>query len=277
MRIDDISVMLRQDVFLKHMQRPELYEQAKPKRILLWSMNPNERGAIYDPEQSLDLVRQMRLADDDTVRPSTPEWSVTGIRVSHALQTIIRFTVLPPMSAEDEKRAGKGKAPLNGATQESRKEMKISNPCKLSSCDCMIGNLQLPIYTKEDPITQASQRLTGHKSVCLCNVSAKAAEEEMEKLYGADMQSLGAASHFGSVTRGRNEQWKDDEQYGRDLEDDLRSRSRSRSPWPGRSPSATPTASRPQSRSQSRAPSRPPSRSGMSMQEHYVGGGRTMV
>ncbi|KAL7010391.1 hypothetical protein EMMF5_000415 [Cystobasidiomycetes sp. EMM_F5] len=245
---------------------PERSEQARAKPILLWSMAKNEKGTIIEPEEEYHLVRQMKLADDDTVRPSSNEWSNTGIRVSHALQTIIRFTPLPD---------AKGKGPA--VVQENMKEMKISHPCKLSSCDCMIGNLQLPSYSKEDPIEQAAQRLQGHKTKCLCRVSQAAAEDEMIRLYGSDLESLGAASRFGTVTRGRNDQWKDDDEYGNDLESDLRSRSRSRSPWPGRSPSHTPTVSQPASRSQSRAPSRPPSRTGRPVNEHYFGRGPSMI
>jgi hypothetical protein len=182
----------------------------------------------------------MRLADDDTCRPSTHDLSETGIRVSHSLQTIIRFTPV-----------GLGET----------KEMKISHPCKISSCDCMDANLQLPGYSKEDP-NQAEYRKIGHESKCLCWVAAKEGKEEMLRLYGSDPETLGAASHFGSAARGRERFFKTEEQYAQDLEDGLRSRSVSR----GRSPYATPTPSRPPSPSRSgsrggRNASRPPSRS----------------
>jgi len=49
----------------------------------------------------------MRLADGDTVRLSTNEWSETGIRVSHSIQVIIRFTAL--LVEWNSDKCGKGK------------------------------------------------------------------------------------------------------------------------------------------------------------------------
>jgi hypothetical protein len=236
-RIDDVAVILKQDVTLQHMLEPERTEHMKPKRVLLWSMNAEEKGTMLAAEQDFAIVRQMRLADDDTIRPSSNPLSETGIRVSHTLQTVVRFT------------------PLTDGKLET-KEMKITHDCKLSSCDCMIGNLQLPSYSKEDPVTQSRQKGKGHASQCLCTIGAKEGRQEMERMYGVDPESLGAALHFGSATRGRNEAWKPDEEYGEELEEALRARSRSRSPWPGRSPATSPFTGR------SPSSSRPPSRSG---------------
>lgn len=245
-QIDDISVLLKQDVHLHDLRHPDRQEQQKPKRILLWSMNDEEKGKILYADEEFAIVRQMRLADDDTCRPSTHDLSETGIRVSHSLQTLIRFT------------------PLGGET----KEMKISHPCKISSCDCMDANLQLPGYSKEDP-NQAAYRKIGHESKCLCWVAAKEGKDEMLRMYGSDPETLGAASHFGSAARGRNRIFKTEEQYAQDLEDQLRSRSASR----GRSPYATPGPSRPQSRSGSRTASRAPSQTPSRSQSPFPGSG----
>jgi len=243
-RIDDMSVVLKQDVHLHDLRDPSKNEQMRAKRIVLWAMNHEERGRTYKEDEEFSIVRQMRLADDDTCRPSTNDFSETGIRVSHSLQTIIRFT---PVASD-------------GTAVDETKEMKINHPCKISSCDCMDANLQLPGYTKEDP-NQAEYRKIGHESRCLCWVAAKEGRAEMERLYGMKPEELGAATHFGTARRtGRTrtrdaggEDWKTEEQYAADLEDELRARSRGRSPHP------SPGPSRQQSRSASRAPSRPPS------------------
>lgn len=297
-------MVLKQDVLLRHMKDPSKEERQRPRRVLLWSLDEQEKGRILKEDEEWSIVRQMRLADDDTVRPSTNEWSETGIRVSHAIQVIIRFTALPSDWKSD--RYGKSKdknRDLDLHYDLDTKEMKISHPCSLSSCDCMLPNLQLPSYTLEDPSSSSNPTSPGgsnptsratspvvgtsssgpsmalyqwanektshgaaveayyssgpnggknvpngyfgtsksfrYKSECLCALSAKGkGKEEILKLYEVDPELLtGSAVQFGGSTesfrhRGRDGsgrgRWKDDETYGRELEDELRARSASR-------------------------------------------------
>lgn len=83
-------------------------------------------GVILPANAEFSLIKKMRVADDDMVRPSTNEHSDTGIRLSHQMLVVITFTA---MDGPDGK---------EGET----KEMKIKWDAKLSSCDCMLENLQ---------------------------------------------------------------------------------------------------------------------------------------
>lgn len=260
-RIDDVSVILKQQILLVDLQHPDRQEQTRPKRVILWSMNPDDCGKVYEEDQELNIVAQMRLADDDTIRPTTNEYAETGIRVSHELQVLVRFTPIPKDHPE---------VPAFGGGLET-KEMKITHPCKISSCDCLVSNLQLPSYDELDfagPSTVGQggtrpQHKSGrarYLSKCLCTISTEESAEVMEKIYGADPALMGGAAHFGTSRRAREGNtnlraagFKSEEEYAASLEDALR-HGRGRSPYP------SPAASRGDSRSTSRPPSRPSSR-----------------
>lgn len=83
-------------------------------------------GVTLPANAEFSLIKKMRVADDDMVRPSTNEHSETGIRLSHQMLVVITFTAL------DE----------HGEREGETKEMKIKWDAKLSSCDCMLENLQ---------------------------------------------------------------------------------------------------------------------------------------
>lgn len=263
-RIDDVSVMIKQQINLVDLTHPDRTEQTRPKRVILWSLDSDECGKVYEEDQEFNIVAQMRLADDDTIRPTTNEFAETGIRVSHELQVLVRFTPIPKDHIE---------VPSFGGGLET-KEMKITHPCKISSCDCLVSNLQLPSYDELDLASPAAVGQGGsrpqHKagrarylSKCLCTVSTEENPEVMEKIYGADPALMGGAAHFGASRRNREGNtnlraagFKSEEEYAASLEDALRARGRS--PYP--SPGASRTDSRADSRSTSRPASRPSSR-----------------
>lgn len=265
-RIDDVSVILKQSIFLVDLTHPDKTEQTRPKRVILWSMNPDDCGKVYEEDQEFNIRAQMRLADDDTIRPTTNEYAETGLRVSHELQIIVRFTPIPKDHIE---------VPSFGGGLET-KEMKITHPCKISSCDCLVSNLQLPSYdelSNTEPAAAVGQggARPQHKagrarylSKCLCTISTEETPEVMEKIYGADTALMGGAAHFGTSRRHgegntnlRAAGFKSEEEYAASLEDALRARGRS--PYP--SPGASRADSRTESRSTSRPASRPSSRS----------------
>lgn len=266
-RIDDVSVVLKQTINLVDLTHPERKEATKPKRVVLWSLHPDQCGKVYEEDQEMSIVTQMRLADDDTIRPTTNEYSETGLRVSHELQVVVRFTPIPTDYVD---------VPAFGGGLET-KEMKITHACQISSCDCLVENLQLPSY---DQLTVGSSYSIGkgtarpqHKSgkarylsKCLCTISAEEDLEVMERIYGADPSLLGGAAHFGNSRRAREGNsnlrqtgFKSEEEYAAALEEALRARGRSRSPY--HSPGGSRAESRSTSRPASRPSSRPPSRS----------------
>ena len=207
-RLDDISVILKQDIKLQNLKETDKFEDTKPKRILLWSMREDEKGINLAIDKEFSISRQMALADDDNLRPSTHPLTDTGIRVSHTLQVIIRITPQSPHKSND------------------MKEIMISHQCIITSCECLIGNLQLPPYSKQDPIVQKKQKDgKAHVVECLCRASAKEAKVKMEQLYGEDPATLGGSVHFGSGGRVRDGQWKSEEQYRDHLETSLRASS----------------------------------------------------
>lgn len=55
---------------------------------------PMDVPVRIDAGRELSLVRQVRLPNDDAIRQTTNAHSVTGIRISHTLTTIIRFVAL---------------------------------------------------------------------------------------------------------------------------------------------------------------------------------------
>lgn len=268
-RIDDVSVIMKQQINLVDLTHPERTEQTRPKRVILWSLDSDESGKVYDEDQEMHIVAQMRLADDDTIRPTTNEYAETGLRVSHELQVLVRFTPIPKDHPE---------VPSFGGGLET-KEMKITHPCKISSCDCLVSNLQLPSYDELEfagpstvgPGGTRPQHKSGrarYLSKCLCTISAEESPEVMEKIYGADPALMGGAALFGTSRRTReggntnlrDAGFKSEEEYAASLEDALRARGRSPYPSPSGSRAESRSASRPPSRPSSRPSSRPPSR-----------------
>ena len=123
-RIDDVQVILGQEFNLQSMKNPQ-YAEHKTQQIVLWSLaSENSIPLEYEAGKDLSLVRQIRLLKKerhDIVRPTTSDWSETGIRVAHQLHICIRFTA-------------------SGSSE--MKELRITFSAKLSSCACSIENMQ---------------------------------------------------------------------------------------------------------------------------------------
>ena len=114
--IDDVKVELIQVYNLQSQSKPERTE-VKSVIVPIWSMKQDVgvSGGLLSAEQAFTLSRQFRLPDDSKIRPSTPERSKTGIRVSHRLQVRVHYKDLK----EDSQRI---------------REFKIATDALMSSC-----------------------------------------------------------------------------------------------------------------------------------------------
>lgn len=146
-RLDDVRVNLVQTFHLQNLKDPSRSE-AISKTIQLWSMIEHESPAILREGNDFQLSREFRLPNDDVVRPSTPEPSITGIRVSHQLQVAIRYTPL---------------------SMNQKLEIKATIDATISSCCAMFAALQLPSYAQ--PRREILKQFKMHESCESCLVS----------------------------------------------------------------------------------------------------------
>ena len=162
-RIDDVSVVLTQRASLQHPEQPSVKEECRPWSVPLWRLRNGEvdvkgkgkangssssgggkQGPVeLQKGEDFKLVRVVRLLNDNYIRPSTHDFTNTGIRMSHTLAVHVRYTALWSQSG-------------NGVKEGETKELRIAFPAKISSCDCGIENAQLPDYEEGDPSNQVS-------------------------------------------------------------------------------------------------------------------------
>jgi hypothetical protein len=125
--IDDVKVILAQNFNLQSMKNPELVEHIETL-IPLWSSKKEGVTPLKIKDgQELCFVRQLRLMAEDNhemLRPTSNDWSETGIRIAHQLVVLIRFK------------------PLENNPEGLVKELKIAFDGKISSCASNIENHQ---------------------------------------------------------------------------------------------------------------------------------------
>lgn len=130
-QLDDICVNLLQKYELQNLRKPHM-KSAVNQITPLWTLKAQEDVGTLRPGRDFHLSRQFRLPNDDAIRPSTAERSITGIRVSHQLQVILRFT------------------PLVNNPLKQQREIKYTGDAIMSSCCCMLSSVQLPAYDSCD-------------------------------------------------------------------------------------------------------------------------------
>lgn len=125
--IKDVQVILVQNFNLQSMKNPQLVEHVS-KEIPLWSLRKEGIAPLNLKEGGdLSLVRQIRLLAEgqhEAVRPTSNDWSETGIRIAHQILIVIRFQ------------------PLENNPDEDVKELKMPFEAKISSCASSVENLQ---------------------------------------------------------------------------------------------------------------------------------------
>jgi hypothetical protein len=135
--IEDVQAILCQNHNLQSMKNPHLVELV-PSLIALWSLRKEGAAPLtLDEGKDLSLVRQLRLmAEDnlDMVRPTTSDWSETGIRIAHQLLIVVRFRQVE-----------------NNPDKEV-KELKMPFEAKLSSCATSLENCQWVVKRQRSPV-----------------------------------------------------------------------------------------------------------------------------
>lgn len=141
-RLESIRVDLWQHFDLKSLKDENQKEISKSTALPLWSTK-RSLGPIgtYKVGDTFTLSRRLRLNPDNVIRPSTAKWSKTGIKVTHEL--VIKLAYIP---LEDNP---------TGKTEY----LQVSDPAIISSCCCMLEELQLPAYSAEPgPASQVIDR-----------------------------------------------------------------------------------------------------------------------
>lgn len=125
--IQDVQVVLVQNFNLQSMKTPKLVEHVSVD-IPLWSLKKEGVAPLRLKDgEDLSLVRLVRLMAEgqhEMVRPTSNDWSETGIRIAHQVLIVIRFK------------------PLEDNPEGEIKEMKIPFEAKLSSCASSVENMQ---------------------------------------------------------------------------------------------------------------------------------------
>ena len=125
--IEDVQTVLVQNFNLQSMKNPKLVEHVSVD-IPLWSLKKEGIAPLKLKDgEDLSLVRLVRLMAEgqhEMVRPTSNDWSETGIRLAHQIMIVIRFT------------------PLEDNPTGETKEMKIPFEAKLSSCASSVENMQ---------------------------------------------------------------------------------------------------------------------------------------
>ncbi|TKA51709.1 hypothetical protein B0A53_05414 [Rhodotorula sp. CCFEE 5036] len=93
-----------------------------------------------------------RIPNDNILRPSTFEGTITPISVSHSIQMEMTYRPMtddeinpPPLNAAStSSKKGKEKEP-------ERRKVVMSKPLELFSCCCFLDSLTLPVYSVLDP------------------------------------------------------------------------------------------------------------------------------
>ena len=165
--INDVRVNLIQNFSLNSLKKPRpKTEDVKPVTVPLWSMRKSARwevDPVFETYEELTVMEQFRLPDDDKIRPSTADGSISGIRVSHELSVCIYYT------------------PLRDNPERQKREKKLSTPATISSCCCIFDALQLPAYSSEG---RADECLIDKDAITFCTgclVSGTCAAQVIEQ------------------------------------------------------------------------------------------------
>ncbi|KAF8311379.1 hypothetical protein DL93DRAFT_2083370 [Clavulina sp. PMI_390] len=122
---------------------------------------PEEPLTTVEPGESYQVMHLVRLPNDDTIRPSTPQGTKTPIDTRHELVLEIVFK-----NINEDHEAGKAAV------------LRTVHPITLSSCACMVPSLLVPAYTVDDtpPPLSKSPLTTTFWDIkctdkCMCTVS----------------------------------------------------------------------------------------------------------
>jgi len=174
-KVEDVSVNVVSSYHLRALDEAQtMTTQLKPQTVCLYSMkgDPQEKwmvgGRKYAAESSFSLTgKVIQLPDESCLRPTVPEASVTGIRVTHRLAVIITYTPLEVLEETDS---------TVRYRELQKKEYKITSPAIFSSCRCTLEALQLPAYVQHAPDVKSASV----SAQCMCTMS----DAEKKALFG---------------------------------------------------------------------------------------------
>lgn len=139
--LEDVRVEVVQKYELQALDDKWRQELAKSDTMPVWSLRTENKLGLIQQGGNCEVQRQIRMPTEGKFRPSTPDASVTGVRVSHRLDIVIVYT------------------PLVDNPDKHKKEFKIGSAATVSSCHCTLEALQLPAYEQhEAPDSQSMAR-----------------------------------------------------------------------------------------------------------------------
>lgn len=153
--IEDIKVAIEEVIDLHSIEEPNFYCTTGAVSVPLWSMKAStgQRSFRLEAGQSYHVARRIRLPDESTLRASTPQGAVTGMKISHKVAVIILYT------------------PVHGKAKREAREFRVACGATVSSCLCTLDMLQLPAYS-EDDASPPPQYVSGRRSsISNCLVS----------------------------------------------------------------------------------------------------------
>lgn len=137
-QLEDVRIEIAQKYEMRALDEKWRHEKSKGDTFTVWSMRTEERLGFIRPGGCCTVQRQLRMPIEGKLRPSTPDASITGLRVSHRIEIIIVYT------------------PLEDNPQKQKKEFRIGSAATISSCHCTLDALQLPAYQQHDTPTAES-------------------------------------------------------------------------------------------------------------------------
>ncbi|GAA5989603.1 hypothetical protein JCM10908_000549 [Rhodotorula pacifica] len=107
---------------------------------------------VLRKDEMWKLHHLSRLPNDNMIRPSTFEGTITPISVSHTIQMEMTYRPMtedeinppPPNGPSTSSKKGKEK-------EADRRKLVMSKPLELFSCCCFLDSLTLPVYSVLDP------------------------------------------------------------------------------------------------------------------------------
>lgn len=157
-RIDDVRISLEQTWALSSLEDPSAQEDMPMQSFLLWSLHSAQSAGtgplsperlVLAPEQPWGVEQAFLLPDDAAIRPSVSPQSKTGLKVTHRLTLVLKFTPLVRGASWCPRDQGETILDqLHSGQIEStrKKEVVVSMPVVLSTCACVVYALLLPAY-----------------------------------------------------------------------------------------------------------------------------------
>lgn len=137
--LEDIRVEIVQKYDVQALDEKWRHQTSNSDTLVVWSLRTDKKLGRIEQGGDCSVRRQIRMPNEGKLRPTTPDASVTGLKVSHRIEIVIVYT------------------PLEDNPKKHKKEFRIGSAATISSCHCTLQALQLPAYEPHENATARSR------------------------------------------------------------------------------------------------------------------------